>query len=161
MKLYIMRHGQAVPSASTDAQRALTDIGRQQSRAVAKWLAKSQPQFDITFASPYLRAEQTFAEVAQEFIAAQQHFVLQELTPESSPKSCANAVLAYCALGNASSALLVSHLPLVALLVADLSRDNSMPSFSTSSVACLDIDLDSWQGQLLWHKSFHDIMLAD
>ncbi|NRA62535.1 MAG: phosphohistidine phosphatase SixA [Psychrobium sp.] len=158
MKLYIMRHGQAQATASSDEARALTDVGCQESQLMATWLATQQPQFDLTFASPYLRAEQTFATVAPAFSGAPTHHVLQELTPESSPASCGDAVLAYCAQAKASSALVVSHLPLVALLVADLCGNKAMPSFTTSSIACIELDLDSWQGNLLWHKKVQDVL---
>jgi len=66
--------------------------------------------------------------------------------------------LAYCAQVGASSALVVSHLPLVGLLVADLCKGAMMPSFTTSSIACVELDLDNWQGQLLWHESYQDVI---
>lgn len=158
MKLYIMRHGQAQISAPTDQERELTDVGRQESHVMAAWLAKQQPQFDITFVSTYVRAQQTFA-IAKACIDNEpQHHVLAELTPDSSPEMCGDALLAYCAQAGATSALVVSHLPLVGLLVADLCKGAVMPSFSTSSIACVELDLDSWQGQLLWHRSFQDVL---
>ncbi|MDP2560183.1 phosphohistidine phosphatase SixA [Psychrobium sp. 1_MG-2023] len=157
MKLYIMRHGQAQPIAQTDKQRSLTDTGREESINMAKWLALTESQFDLTFVSPYHRAQETFDLVSQEFEQAQQHLVLDELTPNSSPESCGDTLLAYCAQIKAKSALVVSHLPLVGLLVADLCAGSMMPSFATASIACIEIDLDSWQGELLWHKSHHEL----
>lgn len=158
MKLYIMRHGQAQPVAPTDKQRELTETGRQETTIMATWLAKHQRQFDITFVSPYVRAQQTYQITKTIFDNTPQHHVLEELTPDSSPELCGDTLLAYCAQTKASSALVVSHLPLVGLLVSDLCKGAIMPSFSTSSIACVELDLDNWQGQLLWHESYQEVL---
>ena len=159
MKLYIMRHGQAQLTASSDKLRDLTAQGQQESVIMAKWLASQQGEFDITFASPYIRAKHTYDLVITSFKAPEHHYVLNELTPESSPEMCGDALLAYCAQHKAASVLVVSHLPLVALLVSDLCKGDVVPSFSTSSIACLEIDLDTWRGNLLWHKTFNDVLM--
>jgi len=155
-----MRHGQAQPVAPTDKDRVLTQVGRQETSIMATWLAKHQQQFDITFVSPYSRALETFDIVASVIRNAAQHHVLEELTPESSPEICGDTLLAYCAQTKADSALVVSHLPLVGLLVTDLCKETMMPSFTTSSIACVEIDLDNWQGQLLWHKGYQEILTS-
>lgn len=158
MKLFIMRHGQAQPMASTDKLRVLTDTGRQQSLIMATWLTKHQQYFDATFVSPYARALETFDVASQVIKHSQDHHVLEELTPDSSPENCGDTLLAYCAQLKATSALVVSHLPLVGLLVADLCKGAVMPNFTTSSIACVELDLDSWQGELLWHTSYDDVL---
>jgi len=160
MKLYIMRHGQAQLTAPSDQLRALTEQGEQESMIMAKWLTKQVKQFPLSFVSPYVRAQQTYQTVINEFNAPGHHYCLDELTPESSPQMCGDALLAYCAQHNVENALVVSHLPLVALLVNDLCKGDEMPSFSTSSIACLDIDLAQWQGHLIWHKTFNDVVMG-
>jgi len=160
MKLYIMRHGQAQLTAPSDEQRSLTDQGSQESLIMAKWLGLQCEYFPLTFVSPYIRAQQTYQLVISGFKAPGHHYCLNELSPESSPQMCGDALLAYCSQHNADSALVVSHLPLVALLVNDLCKGDIMPSFSTSSIACIDIDLESWQGDLLWHKTFNDVLMG-
>lgn len=158
MKLYIMRHGQAQPIAPTDKERVLTDIGRQESLLMATWLAKHQTNFDITFVSPFKRALETY-DIASDIIEnTPQHHILEELTPDSSPEICGDTLLAYCAQVKAKSALVVSHLPLVGLLVSDLCKGAIMPSFTTSSIACVELDLENWQGELLWHESYQDVL---
>jgi len=153
-----MRHGQAQQVALTDKERILTDTGRHESLLMATWLAKHQRHFDITFVSPYVRALQTFDIVSQVIENTPQHHILEELTPESSPESCGDALLAFCAQLKARSALVVSHLPLVGLLVEDLCKGSMMPSFTTSSIACVELDLESWQGELLWHERYQDVI---
>jgi len=157
MKLYIMRHGQAETVAQSDKDRCLSQTGIDQSEAVAKWLAQQNTQFDISFVSPYIRALQTHQEVIKWLAPPTFHYVLDELTPESDPASSGDSLLAYCAEHNASSALVVSHLPLVGLLISDLCPGIVLPSFSTSSVACLEIDLENWRGTLLWHKGYQHV----
>ncbi|MCG7531715.1 phosphohistidine phosphatase SixA [Psychrobium sp. MM17-31] len=160
MKLYIMRHGQAQITASSDSARQLTPQGHQETEIMAKWLRSNEQGFDLTFVSPYVRAKQTFDNVINEFVMPEHHYELDELTPDSNPQMCGDALLAYCAQHKANSALVVSHLPLVGLLVNDLCRGDLVPAFATSSIACLDIDLESWQGNLLWHKTVNQVLMG-
>jgi len=159
MKLYIMRHGQAETVAPSDKERRLSLTGIEQSEAVAKWLAHNNTPFDVSFVSPYTRALETYQAVAKWLQPTRFHYVLDELTPESDPASSGDSLLAYCAEHQANSALVVSHLPLVGLLISDLCPGVVLPSFATSSVACLELDLQNWRGKLLWHKSFQHISL--
>ncbi|GAL37398.1 phosphohistidine phosphatase SixA [Vibrio maritimus] len=68
MKVFIMRHGEAVHYAPTDEQRALTEHGKDSSIIVAR-ACKQQgyDRFDKVLVSPYLRAQQTWAAISQEF----------------------------------------------------------------------------------------------
>lgn len=155
-----MRHGQAELTASSDQQRALTIKGIEETTIVAKWLSAQQRTVDISFVSPYLRAQQTIDIVKHEYKEISHHYCLNELTPDASPASCGDVLLAYCAQHGVQSALVVSHLPLVALLVSDLCKGDIVPTFSTSSIACLDINLESWQGDLICHRSLGQILMA-
>jgi phosphohistidine phosphatase len=159
MKLYIMRHGQAETVAQSDKERRLSKTGSVETEAVAKWLAQQKPQFSLSFVSPYVRTLETYQLVSEQIEQVANHYVLEELTPESDPASCGDSLLAYCAEHKASSALVVSHLPLVGLLIADLCPGVVLPIFVPSSIACLDIDLDNWQGKLLWYKTYQHIAL--
>ena len=160
MKLYIMRHGQAQIAAPSDSERELTIQGQIETDVMVKWLGNMAQSFDISFVSPYRRALQTFNIVSQELEMSVHHYCLNELTPESNPSSCADALLAYCAEHKANKAIVVSHLPLVGLLVNDLCRDDFVPAFTTSSIACLEIDLNVWQGTLLWHKTVDEVLMG-
>ncbi len=160
MKLYIMRHGQAQISAPSDSQRALTPLGQEQTAIMAKWLRNTASSFDVAFVSPYKRALQTFDIVSQQVRMSGHHYCLEELTPESNPSTCGDALLAYCAEHKATNAFAVSHLPLVGLVINDLCRGDFVPAFTTSSIACLDIDLVEWQGRLLWHRTLDDVLMG-
>ena len=154
-----MRHGSAHPLANTDEERPLVLNGQHDSSRMAKYLRQQLSKFDLVFTSPYLRALQTYHIVGEEFFKPDHQFILDELVPDADPARCGDSLLAYCAQYKIDNALVVSHLPLVDLLVADLCCNGITTSFSTSSVACLKIDLDNWQGKILWFKSPHDIAI--
>ncbi len=63
MKLWVLRHGQAEPQRSSDAERNLTAHGRQEVLHSAAHLI-GQPLAAI-YASPYVRAQQAGAGAAR------------------------------------------------------------------------------------------------
>ena len=64
MLITLMRHGAAAATAPTDALRPLTDSGRREVQVVAGLLG-SHSLPDAIISSPYLRARQTAAIVAE------------------------------------------------------------------------------------------------
>ncbi len=63
MKLYLIRHAEAVPAAANDADRELTEQGREQARRLADAFQRLGIRFDAIVASPLIRAQQTAAEL--------------------------------------------------------------------------------------------------
>jgi phosphohistidine phosphatase len=63
MDLYLIRHADAVPlgenKVNEDAERPLTDLGREQSRQLAAGLRRRGVELNIVLTSPLLRARQT------------------------------------------------------------------------------------------------------
>ena len=57
MKLWFIRHGEAEPYQAHDAERQLTNYGRQQVVQAADFLRDIS--FDRVLCSPYIRARQT------------------------------------------------------------------------------------------------------
>jgi len=86
MLLYLLRHGIAEDhgTRSSDAERELTDLGRERARNVllsAKKMKLAVP--DLVIASPLIRAQQT-AEIALETFAKNAQFETSDLiTPTS------------------------------------------------------------------------------
>lgn len=66
LELYLIRHGIAADpeNYTNDAERPLTDEGKQKTKKVAKRLSDLKLQFDLILTSPLLRARQT-AEILQ------------------------------------------------------------------------------------------------
>lgn len=146
MKIYIMRHGEAGYAAPSDAERPLTAFGKQQSIAVAKWLKSQHIEFDFALVSPYLRAQQTLAEIKQ-IIAVRAIETNNWLVPSGDSAIIAASMAAIPE--KFKSVILVSHLPLVGYLVSDLCLDVAPPMFSTATIACVSIDKGN-QGKLEW-----------
>jgi len=61
MRVLLVRHAEAVNAdlAPSDAERWLTDKGRETARRVGKWLLGEGLRFDRVFTSPLVRAVQT------------------------------------------------------------------------------------------------------
>lgn len=151
MKIVIMRHGEAEHFADSDAQRALTPFGRAASKAVAEACAKQGlSKFDKALVSPYLRAQQTWQEISTHFEALSIE-ECADITPYGDSPHVVEYLNAIIEVEKLDSVLLVSHLPLVGYLTAELVADIAPPMFPTSGLACIDYDPISGKGELLWN----------
>lgn len=88
MKLYILRHGEAVehgdPRYKKDADRPLTPRGRKRTRQLANALRQMGIEFDLILSSPLVRARQT-AEIVAHRLALQNRLEFTDhLTPDGS-----------------------------------------------------------------------------
>lgn len=110
MKLWLLRHGEAEPKARTDAERNLTDAGREEVQRNAAHLL-GQPVQAI-LASPFNRAQQTAEIVRQElgFTGA------IETVPWLTPESEIDDAMLYLDRRNELGVLLVTHQPFVGAL---------------------------------------------
>ncbi|OCG01309.1 phosphohistidine phosphatase SixA [Gilliamella sp. wkB112] len=151
MKICIMRHGEAGFSASSDSGRSLTSNGIKQSQQAAQWLRQLDFQFDLGLVSPYLRAQQTFAEVTSQIVVSYVE-TNNLLVPSGDPLNIVN-LLAMLPSNGINNVIIVSHLPLVGYLVNELCPEVSPPMFATAAIACIDLSLDI-VGKLEW---FHQV----
>ncbi len=151
MKVFIMRHGEAVHFATSDAERELTQYGRAQSVAVAK-ACKEQgfEQFDLTLVSPYIRAQQTWETIAEQF-GAKECQIYDEITPYGDSEAVFSYITALAQLNHLDTVFIVSHLPLVGYLTAQFAANITPPMFPTSGLACIEFDPETQKGELLWH----------
>ena len=112
MKLWLLRHGEAEAYQRHDADRQLTEQGRQQILQTAEFL-RDIP-FDRVLSSPYLRARQT-AELLSATLQRQgNNEVVPWLTPEEDVREVVRKLDGY----PAESVLLVAHQPLLGNLVS-------------------------------------------
>ncbi|MGL5429474.1 MAG: phosphohistidine phosphatase SixA [Vibrio sp.] len=152
MKIYIMRHGEAQQFAASDAQRSLTERGCDESAAVASASVSQQgvSGFDLVLVSPYQRAQQTWQVLAEHFSAAKVQ-TCDEITPYGQSDRVFDYLAALIDIEQLQSVLLVSHLPLVGYLVAELVDEMIAPMFPTSGMMCIDYDPLTQTGQVLWN----------
>lgn len=134
MKLWLLRHGEAEPTARSDAERNLTVHGRQQVRETAAQL-QGRPLRTV-LVSPYARAQQT-ADLACEVLAFSGiRQTVPWLTPESDLRQTLRELDEYAY----DELLLVTHQPLVGALAGLLihgHRQQPLP-MNTASLALLD-----------------------
>ncbi|MCS3467241.1 phosphohistidine phosphatase [Pseudomonas sp. JUb42] len=136
MKVWVLRHGEAQANARSDAERELTEHGRSQVIGSAAHLL-GKP-LDRIIASPYVRAQQTAELVRQALGFSDPISTVPWLTPESDPKK----VLQQLDLYADEQILLVSHQPLVGVLIGLLvhgSFQHAQP-MGTASLAELEGD---------------------
>ncbi|WP_165661715.1 phosphohistidine phosphatase SixA [Oceanimonas sp. MB9] len=155
MNVFIMRHGQAAPQASTDALRPLTEQGCEEVCLMAQWLAPQVPAFDRVLVSPYLRSKQTWQQLSR-FITGSRVEYCDELLPNADADITASLLLAYGELEKDSNLLVVSHMPLVGYLVESLCPGTMAPIFVTAGMA--RVTLHKGQGGLFnWLEGPHNV----
>lgn len=134
MRLWLLRHGEAEPFARTDAERALTERGRNEARRSADGLPRDA--LSCILASPYVRAQQT-AELVREVLGYHGRFeTVDWITPDDDPL----AGLAQLDRYEADGLLLVSHQPFIGALGGLLvhGRPDTPLSMATGSLAELE-----------------------
>ncbi|RTE67676.1 phosphohistidine phosphatase SixA [Amphritea opalescens] len=122
MRLLLLRHGEAGYDAPSDEQRSLTDHGWLRVQQMLKQQSGTLAGLERIVHSPYLRTQQTAA-----LVLAQQpanSIASPLLTPEASPET----VLDWLAEQSDEVLMLVTHQPLIGLLVSRLCEgDYSRP----------------------------------
>ncbi|GKX47517.1 phosphohistidine phosphatase [Pectobacterium carotovorum subsp. carotovorum] len=102
--------------------------------------------------SPYLRAQQTLEVVKKVLPLPEEADCLNELTPGGDAQ-LVSYYLQTLAREGVGAVLVVSHLPLVGYLVAELCQNETAPMFATSAIACVQVDAESGHGVLHWQVS--------
>ncbi|QYK03836.1 phosphohistidine phosphatase SixA [Shewanella zhangzhouensis] len=155
MQLFLMRHGEAGYQAQSDRDRTLTDTGRYHTRLMSNFLNRLVTDFDLVLVSPYLRAQQTWQEVATHFPEPRKWVTADELVPSADPATAASLILAYAEQYKADKVLVISHMPLLGYLVSELVAGIEPPLFATSGVCLLDKHAE--QCHQVWMHNPHTI----
>lgn len=137
MRLWLLRHGQAEPQASSDALRRLTTRGRAEVLQSAAHLLEGP--LETILCSPYVRARQTAELVVEALRCRLIVEIVPWLTPENSPREVLDRLYAR----SEAKILLVSHQPLIGDLGGLLEhghRQQPLP-MKTASLAGFDGDL--------------------
>ncbi|BFO11167.1 phosphohistidine phosphatase SixA [Serratia rubidaea] len=157
MQVLIMRHGEAALDAASDAVRPLTLCGRDESRQMAAWLNTKSVDIERVLVSPYLRAEQTLETVRDALTLPKEAEVMAALTP-GGDAALVVSYLQVLAQQGVESVLIVSHLPLVGYLVAELCPGECPLMFATSAIAYVELAQDGSAGKLEWQVSPSQLM---
>ena len=146
MKLYLVRHGQAV-SSEVDPQRPLSEQGRVGVEKVALFIKPLDLSVEYAWHSDKLRAAQT-AEILAEAVEVQKDCSSRQgLRPNDDVLTIADELEAYN-----TDLMIVGHLPflgyLTSLLVA--CRENAnVAAFDAGAIACLNRS-NPGQWQIEW-----------
>lgn len=141
MRIYLARHGDAVPEedAGSDRDRWLSPRGREASRILGRLLREQGLAPDAIVSSPLPRAVQT-----AELIASMLDYVApiatrRYLEPSAQPRMAASEL---GALGGAI--LVVSHEPMISALGAFLLGRPSFPPFRTAQCCAIEGNQPTW-----------------
>ncbi|WNC69576.1 phosphohistidine phosphatase SixA [Thalassotalea nanhaiensis] len=151
MNIFIMRHGDADTKVHIDDQRPLTEQGILEVKVMAKWLANENVEFDAVFVSPYLRAQQSAQTLTTELNASAVLHTLDLITPAGSASEVHDYLDGTIALERYNNILIVSHMPLVSYLLAEMSFEKSAPIFSTAAIAQIDYNTKLMAGHIVNH----------
>lgn len=115
--VFILRHGKAEDAGpgGSDADRQLTKKGRDECLAVAHWIAGQDLHFDLIAASPFARAQETAAIVADVLEAPGKMRTWKALVPGGNPDTVCREI---GRLPEGSAILLVGHEPLLSSLIS-------------------------------------------
>lgn len=151
--LYIMRHGDAISRAATDAERPLSDLGQEDAAKMVSSLLNQPPT--TLWVSPYLRAQQTAAIVVTGLAQAGHNPKIETIsgiTPDDNPFKLVD-VLADVSQG---PLMLVSHNPFVSTLLSLLTEGHTQAriGMGTASIACVQGEINGLGTMYLqWYKT--------
>lgn len=149
MRIFIMRHGQASALPAVDAERPLTAHGIDEVNVMAQWLKSLPFKFDKIYVSPFKRAQQTAITVTHLLHTKEKLTTLNFITPSGSAHEL-HDFLDGCNVDSLEeqTILIVSHMPLVSYLVAELTDEHTAPIFQTAAIAEIDYDETNMTGHL-------------
>lgn len=114
MKFFLMRHGEAEHSASSDAKRHLTTNGIKSVRGRVNQYSEDLSEIDLIIHSPYLRTIQT-SEIIADSLNLSSALVESALwTPDSDPLVALESLAHH----SQSTPIIVTHMPLISIVEA-------------------------------------------
>jgi phosphohistidine phosphatase len=135
MKIYLVRHGDAVPEedAGSDRDRWLSARGREAARILARLLKESRIEPDAILASPLPRAVQTAELIAQGIDYIGTIVSLRALEPSAHPRIACGHIGAA-----GGSVIVVGHEPSISSIGAFLLGRPSFPPFRTAQCCAIE-----------------------
>ena len=135
MRIYLVRHGDAVPEeeAGSDRDRWLSPRGREHVRMLGRLLREQRVEPDTILCSPLPRAVQTAELLAQSLDYLGVITSLRCLEPSAQPRVAASEIMA-----RGASVLVVSHEPAISSLGAYLMSRPAFPQFRTAQCCAIE-----------------------
>ena len=135
MKIYLVRHGDAVPEedAGSDRDRWLSPRGREAARILARLLREQRVEPDAIVCSPLPRAVQTAELVAQGIDYIGTIVSLRCLEPSAHPRIACGAIAAA-----GGAVIVVGHEPSISAIGAFLMGRPSFPPFRTAQCCAIE-----------------------
>ena len=116
MDLFILRHAEAEPEASSDFARNLTANGKQQLAKVMARHTGALSSISHVWVSPYVRTQQTLQEIIHLLPAGARIQTSEALTPESPVAG----IIPLLEQAQGERVLFISHQPLVGAILSKL-----------------------------------------
>jgi len=158
MQIFIMRHGQANPMSNSDSARELTKQGFLESSNMANWLKEHASNVEQVLVSPYIRAQQTAQTVLADSGFSAEITTLDFITPSGDARQVHDYIDGIIDKNTVKQLLIISHMPLVSYLVAELTFNQESPIFQTAAIAQIDYDIDRMKGELVQLISPFDLL---
>ena len=154
MKLYLMRHGEAL-SPQTDPEQGLSSRGKSNVELVAKHLQEQDITFSQVFHSKKKRARET-AEIMGNILATNVTPNLHDkVTPNDDPNLIFSEINSWD-----KDTLITSHLPFIPNLMTLLTEKDAYMTaitFETATIICLEKE-NSYKWALKWSTAPSDIL---
>lgn len=149
MELFLLRHGHAEPEASSDRERPLSVLGRQEVEQVIQTQREALSKVKQLWASPFLRAQQTAQIVASHFPTLSLQ-TTDLLVPGAQTETLIDFLHTQFHTQGVRSIMLVTHQPLVGTLLDELCGfEPGRHRMATASLAALDVDVMAANGSTL------------
>ncbi len=153
MDVYILRHGKAESAGPgmADAERRLTKKGREEVAAAGRWMARQEFRFDLIAASPFVRAQETAAIVAQPLGQRDSLVTWEVLAPGGNPDTVCELIGEQ---PDTWTVLLVGHEPLLSALISRIITGNDNAAIAMTKGALAKIRNFTYRtcpsGELHW-----------
>lgn len=153
MDVYILRHGKAEEAGpgTGDADRRLTEKGREEIASAGRWIASQGIRFDIIAASPLTRAQETAAIIADALGHKAGAVTWKALAPGGNPDTVCHVIGRH---RDARALLLVGHEPLLSTLIGRIISSDGTAAIGLSKGSLAKIRefafSDGPSGELHW-----------
>ena len=151
--IVIMRHGAAQRSCDSDFNRRLTADGIADVRKRAEYLRLQNITFDLVMVSPYIRTLQTL-EIIREAVGISEVSITRELVP-----SADSGIADYLRVlhDQGKKVLVISHMPLVGMLVRELAGNHLSGFMNPADLNILDSNGDGEKLKVIYSTNCYDL----